>query len=125
LYKDWIGGVGEGLLLKGGLYNNKQLEAFLETELSDIGAPVRNVNVGLADVLSGKWMDFNLRVNFMDVMKGSFAYAGFFPPYKAMGTEWFDGSSIWDIDAFSAVNKCLETHTAENIKVDVILTSEK
>jgi len=93
--------------------------------LADIGSPVRNVNVGLADVLTGKWMDFNLSTNFMDVMKGSFAYAGFFEPYKAMDTEWFDGSSIWDVDAFSAINKCLETHTPANIKVDVILTSEK
>jgi len=25
LYKDWLGGVTEGLLIKGGLYNNKNL----------------------------------------------------------------------------------------------------
>lgn len=58
-------------------------------------------------------------------MKGSFAYAGMFAPMKAMNSEWFDGSSIWDIDIFSAVNKCLETHKPEDVHVDVILTSEK
>lgn len=42
-----------------------------------------------------------------------------------MDTEWFDGSSIWDLDAFSAVNKCLQTHDPKDIHVDVILTSEK
>ena len=85
----------------------------------------RFVNVGLADVLSGKWTDFDLSTNFLDVMEGSFSYAGFFPPLKAMGTEWFDGASIWDLDAFSAVNECMKTHKPEDIHIDVILTSEK
>jgi len=38
---------------------------------------------------------------------------------------WFDGSVIWDLDIFSAVNKCLETHAQEDVVVDVLLTSEK
>jgi len=37
-YKDWIGGLTQGLLLKGGLYNNKPLNTFIDTELADIGA---------------------------------------------------------------------------------------
>lgn len=37
MYKNWLGGVAEGLLVKGGLYNNKPLNKFLESELSDIG----------------------------------------------------------------------------------------
>ncbi len=36
LYKEWPGGVTEGLLLKGGLYNNKPLYNFLTTELADV-----------------------------------------------------------------------------------------
>jgi len=55
----------------------------------------------------------------------SFAFAGFFPPAESMGSSWFDGSVIWDLDIFSTVNKCLETHSASDIVVDVILTSEK
>lgn len=42
-----------------------------------------------------------------------------------MGSSWFDGSVIWDLDIFSTVNKCLETHSASDIVVDVILTSTK
>ena len=38
LYKDWLGGVTEGLLIKGGLYNNKNLNEFLEQELADIAS---------------------------------------------------------------------------------------
>ena len=58
-------------------------------------------------------------------MFASFAYAGFFPPASSMGTSWFDGSVIWDLDIFSVVNKCLEHVPQQNIIVDVILTSEK
>ena len=58
-------------------------------------------------------------------MFASFAFAGFFPPAESMGSSWFDGSVIWDLDIFSTVNKCLETHSASDIVVDVILTSAK
>lgn len=61
----------------------------------------------------------------IDVMYGSFTYAGFFAPEEALGTDYFDGSTIWDIDIFSAVNKCLETHAPEDIVVDVALTSSR
>lgn len=36
-----------------------------------------------------------------------------------------DGSVIWDLDIFSAVNKCLETHAQEDVIVDVLMTSAK
>lgn len=58
-------------------------------------------------------------------MFASFAFAGFFPPAESMGSSWFDGAVIWDLDIFSAVNKCLETHNSSDIVVDVILTSTK
>jgi hypothetical protein len=36
LFKEWPGGLAEGLLVKGGLYNNKPLYNFLATEMADI-----------------------------------------------------------------------------------------
>mmetsp|Transcript_73248 Transcript_73248/g.101623 ORF Transcript_73248/g.101623 Transcript_73248/m.101623 type:complete len:111 (-) Transcript_73248:430-762(-) len=54
---------------------------------------------------------------------GSFANPGFFPPEDAQGGKWFDGSVVWDLDIFSVVNKCLETHKESDIVVDVIMTS--
>jgi len=42
-----------------------------------------------------------------------------------MGSSWFDGAVIWDLDIFSVVNKCLETHSPSDIVVDVALTSRK
>lgn len=32
---------------------------------------------------------------------------------------------IWDLDIFSAVNKCLETHSDSDVVVDVVMTSRK
>lgn len=57
LYKDWIGGVAEGVTLKDGLYNNEGLKTFLEDELTDIGLMQRFVDVGLTDALSGFYVD--------------------------------------------------------------------
>lgn len=42
-----------------------------------------------------------------------------------MGSSWFDGSVISDLDIFSAVNKCLETHADVDVVVDVVMTSRK
>lgn len=58
-------------------------------------------------------------------MFASFAYPGFFPPAESMDSTWFDGSVIWDLDIFSAVNKCMETHAQKDVVLDVLLTSEK
>lgn len=63
--------------------------------------------------------------NLIDVLFASFAYPGFFPPAKSMESSWFDGGVIWDLDIYSVVNKCLETHSPSEIVVDVILTSAR
>ena len=112
LYHDWLGGILQGLLAEPGLFNDKLLQEFLTTELADIGHMQKFVDVGLTDVLNGTFVDQieTLDTNLVDVMFASFSYAGFFPPAESMGHTWFDGSVIWDLDIFSAVNKCMETH---------------
>lgn len=37
LYKDWLGGIVQGLTVQGGIYNDALLHTFLEAELADIG----------------------------------------------------------------------------------------
>lgn len=90
----------------------------------------RWLDIGITDVLKGTYKDMlseDLMDNdtFYNTMYAEFAFAGFFPPVDAMGSEWFDGSTIWDLDIFSAVNKCLETHDAKDVVVDVVMTSAK
>lgn len=127
LYKDWIGGIAQGLTVEPGLYNDKLLQSFLQTELADIGTMQRFVDVGITNLLTGAFTDntATLDSNLQDVMFASFSYAGFFPPAQSMGGTWMDGSVIWDLDIFSAVNKCLETHVQEDVVVDVLMTSAK
>lgn len=66
LYKDWLGGVAQGLLMEGGLYNDKPLKKFLESELVDITGTQRFVDVGITNVLTGNYDGFvneNLTAN--------------------------------------------------------------
>lgn len=58
LYKEWPGGVAEGLLIKGGLFNSNPLRKFLTTELADILPNQRFIDVGLTNVLNGTYVDF-------------------------------------------------------------------
>ena len=59
-------------------------------------------------------------------MYAQFAQAGVFPPVEFNNTDYFDGSTIWDLDIFSVVNKCQALGYADaDIVVDVVLTSEK
>ena len=72
-------------------------------------------------------MENNLTANddsMLNVLFASFATPGFFPPAEAFGSQWFDGSAVYDIDIFTAINKCLDQGFAEkDIIVDVVLTS--
>ena len=67
----------------------------------------------------------SLNTNLVDVIFASFSYPGFFPPAESMGSSYFDGSVIWNLDIFSAVNKCLETHADTDVVLDVVLTSRR
>ena len=61
----------------------------------------------------------------IDVLFGSFAYPGFFSPETAMNSEFYSGSTIFNLDAITAIEQCLQTHHPEDIYVDVVLTNPK
>ena len=130
LYKDWLGGLAEGLLLKGGLWNDKAVLDFLKTEMADLTVNQRWIDVGLTDVLKGTYQDFKqdglTGDDLYNVMYAQFAQAGVFAPVEYNNTDYFDGSTIWDLDIFSVVNQCKDQGFADaDIVVDVLLTSEK
>lgn len=130
LSQDWWGGVVTGLLSEPGLYDETPMKAFLTTELADIGAMQRFINVCLTDVLKGvdhdlRQSDLSNKDNLIEALYASFAWAGYFPPVSAFGSDFFDGSSIMDLDAFSPIAECLKTHAPQDVIVDAILTSEK
>jgi len=53
LGKDWIGGVGTGLLVKGALYDDSDALDFLKTQMADVQASERWVDIALTDMTSG------------------------------------------------------------------------
>jgi predicted acylesterase/phospholipase RssA len=83
--------------------------------------------VGITNILTGAFTENieSLNTNLEEVLFASFSYPGFFPPAESMGSSWFDGSVISDLDIFSAVNKCLETHADVDVVVDVVMTSRR
>lgn len=118
------------MFAKEGLYNDQLLHDFLMTELVDIVPSQRFVDIPLTNVESGAVDDFyqadlTNQAELLQVLFGNFAYPGFFAPEAAMGTDWFTGGLVWDIDLFSVVNQCLLTHAMEDIVVDVVLAEEK
>jgi predicted acylesterase/phospholipase RssA len=64
-------------------------------------------------VLDGSYKDFSDQnvtqgENLVDAMYASMSFAGFFPPADVLGSSYFDGSAVWDIDIFSAINRCTD-----------------
>ena len=89
----------------------------------------RDLKIGIVNVLSGEYLDFtNDNINTADNLDhavfASFSWPGLFPPAHAFGSRWFDGSAVYDIDIFAAINKCSQLgFKQEDIVVDVIMNS--
>jgi len=59
LYKNWRGGIIDGLIFKGGLYDSSPLESFLKKRFPEpFPEDSRAITVGLVDVLTGEYKDF-------------------------------------------------------------------
>jgi len=130
LYKDWLGGLAQGLLLKGGLWNDKAILDWVSTQMADVSPTQRFIDIGLTDVLSGTYVDYlqdQLTGDALnEVMYAQFAQAGMFPPVEYNNTEYFSGSTIWDLDVFSVVNQCVsQGYELSDVVVDVLLTSDR
>jgi predicted acylesterase/phospholipase RssA len=129
LYQNWWGGVIAGLFTAGGIYDNSPLYDFLTKEFSQHMALKRELAIGITDVLSGQYANFEEDKlenddTILNVLFASFAFPGFFPPAEAFDSKWFDGSAVYDIDIFKAINKCEDNgYAEENIVIDVVLTS--
>ena len=54
MYEDWLGGLLEGLLVEGGLYNDAKLRDYIKKEFKDISVK-REFDLGLTNLLSGRY----------------------------------------------------------------------
>jgi hypothetical protein len=117
-------------LIEGGLYNSAPLKTFLGKHFDGLSMN-RKTNVGIIDMLSGKFVDFDETKftnddDLTNVMYASLSSVGFYPPVEAFGSSWIDGAAVWDIDIPAAINICETLGYAESdIVVDVIMTTHK
>jgi len=128
LYKDWLGGVTRGLFFEGGVYNNAPMEKFLNKEFGDVSLK-RMIDFGITNVVDASFRDFSDKnitagADLVDALFASLSVAGFFPPADVLNGHFFDGSAVWDIDIYSAINRCKDEGFAESdIVVDIIMNS--
>jgi predicted acylesterase/phospholipase RssA len=121
IYKEWPGGLIDGLLFQAGLLNNAPA-----IELSQIwisGPPQRNVTVGSTNLDLGLFQTFNesLGMGMIDAVIASGSVPFAFPPHNFVGYSWADGGCICNLDVFSAVERCLDVTNEANISVDLFL----
>jgi predicted acylesterase/phospholipase RssA len=90
LYQNWFGGIVNGLLFQGGLYDDSPLKTFIQKEFQNTQIK-RDVDIGITDALKGKYQEFSSQNitsgdNLVNSLFASFAIPGFFPPAKAFGS---------------------------------------
>lgn len=56
MYEEWLGGLLDGLLIEGGLYDDTKLKNYIKSELKGVTAK-REIDLGLVNLLSGKYED--------------------------------------------------------------------
>lgn len=90
------------------------MKDFLTKEFSGDVNMYRDIKIGIVNALTGDYLDFTKENitdnnNLIDSLFASFSLPGFFPPAKVFGSEYFDGSAVYDLDIFSTVRKCFES----------------
>lgn len=137
LYEQWSGGSTMGLIFKGGLLDSDPLANFLKAWFPLDKEIKRKLDIGIVDITDGSYRDFSeknitssARSNSMtealtslwsgwssskkgdnalaDALYASMSFAGFAPPADVLGSTYIDGSAAWDVDVFTAINRCTE-----------------
>lgn len=131
VYKNWIGGVVQGLLFESSIYNTEHGEQYLRSHFTQ--PPQRYVAIGTANANTGAFKVFNnfketLPVDdFLTAIMASMGIAGVFPYVQIGDSTYFDGSTLKSLDVASVVNQCRALNGGDDSKiiVDIILLSGK
>jgi len=127
IYKQWLGGIVQGLLLEPSIYNTEPAEAFFKATFSQI--PKRFISLGATDIDTAEYHTFNnfygdlAPEEFIEVIMASLAIPGVFPYVEIDGIAFIDGGAVMGVDVEGAVTKCREITGGvdEDIYLDVIL----
>merc|ERR1711865_1020840 len=130
VFKNWPGGILEGLTLRSGLYDSSPERELIASVIRH-GFKDRKVTIGATSDSSGMLVTWNETQwsapdggDFLDGVMASSAIPGIFPTVKWGGETFSDGGTSEGVNVFSAVTRCQEMGFAEtDIVVDIIATA--
>ena len=108
VYKNWVGGVVQGITLRSGLYDSSPLLAYLTATVKK--APARTTIMGSTSLNSGLYKTFkNLSTlgDWLKVTMTSSAIPGIFPTRTYNNDVFTDGNVVYSMDIFSGIEECL------------------
>ena len=125
IYKNWPGGVVEGLFFKTGLYDSTPLREtyraiYRGRELK------RKLDIGTTNLFNGTLTNFEMSVSeeeFLDILMATTAMPVLFSPKNMIESTWYDGSATWSMDVGTAINRCAELVPLDKITVDVVISA--
>eukprot|EP01132_Coremiostelium_polycephalum_P001127 gene1127-1432_t len=123
VYKDWKGGVIEGLLLKNGIFDTSPLRNYLNTNLNveQLINSNRVLNIGSTCISTGDFQIFNKTTpDIITAVMASSAIPGLFPSIEMGGQTYVDGGVSYMAIVTDTTRLCVETG-ATDIVIDVIL----
>ena len=126
IYKNWPGGIVEGLFFESGLYNNAPLRDTLH-ELYKDRTIKRHLEIGATNLLNASFTTFeeNWPTDvLLDALVASTALPMLLPPKDMLDSTWFEGSAVWAVDVASAINRCAEKVPLKNIIVDAVISAQ-
>jgi len=125
-YQNWWFGPVQGVINKGGLYDSKPWDEYVEKTIGGRGAK-RNMTIGAVNVETGEYVDLINLVTpntLQDAIHAATALNIFFPPANEFGQDWFDGSGVWPIEVIGPIRRCEENgYDRSDIIVDVLMTN--
>jgi len=126
MFREWPGGVLQGLLAESGLFDNSQALDLVKGILSP-GFKDRKFTVGASALESGEYVTWDESTpldEFAQATVASGSIPGVFPFQfiKSKNLSFVDGGAIMGVDVSSALQRCLEqVADPANVTLDIVL----
>ena len=122
VFKDWPGGITQGLLFMRGIYDTSPLVNMMKEKLTN--GIQRKFSIGTTNFDTGLFETFDESVGNDGLIEAIMCSASppFVFPYRVVnGVTYADGGCLINLDVFSAVNRCYEmTKDYSEIVVDLL-----
>jgi predicted acylesterase/phospholipase RssA len=125
IVKSWSWGMIYGFFYENSLYDASPMFDFLEEYFKN-SKFYRHLNLGIANVLDGRFKSFRQThgsAELIKVLQASVSFPGVFKAVEAFDSLWFTGSAIYEIDILAPIKYCERMgYKEEDIVIDVILS---